>query len=241
MPHHRMIDSGSTVYGSDGQKIGTVKDCTETYCHIDTGFLGLGPDYYIPMENIADSRPGEVFLDLPSDRVGRMGWDHEPVGRPMQERTERAGVAEERTRPASERAERSIPLEEEQIRATTHTERVGEVEIGKEVREEERQFTVPVSHEEVVITRHDVDRPADQPIGEGETVRIPLSEERVEVHKEPRVYGEVEVEKRRVTEERPVSGTVRKEVPEVRKRGDVEDKIAEEGEPRREEWREREK
>jgi uncharacterized protein (TIGR02271 family) len=229
MPHHTQIEAGWTVYSSDGKKIGGIKNCTESYCHIDTGFLGLGPDYYVPMNHIRDVRPGEVYLSVSSDRVESMGWDREPVGG----LTAGAGSREfGGTMPAGghgdsefDRGEQrhSMDLKEESLDVNRYREQAGEVSLGKDVIEERRDVNVPVTHEEAHIRQRDVDRPTSEPLGEGETIRVPLSEEHVDVEKKAHVYGEVEVEKRKVTDQRQVSDTVRKEVPRVSKSGDVEE------------------
>jgi uncharacterized protein (TIGR02271 family) len=81
---------------------------------------------------------------------------------------------------------------------------------------------VPVPREVAVIERHPVDRrPADEPIGEGETVRVPLREEQVSVEKRPVVSEEISVGKRGVQETEEVSGTVRREEARVEQEGDV--------------------
>ncbi len=108
--------------------------------------------------------------------------------------------------------ERTIQLREEELLAQKQRVQSGEVEIRKEVVTETRTIEVPVSREELVIERHDVNRrTSDQPIGEGETIRIPLSEEQVSMQKRTVVTGEVEVGTRSVQETRQVSGTVRHE------------------------------
>jgi hypothetical protein len=76
--HH--IEVGWDVIGSDNKKIGSVKGCTNEYCHIDTGFLGFGPDYYVPMDAIYNVRPGEVLLNVRSDQIGQMNWEQRPAG-----------------------------------------------------------------------------------------------------------------------------------------------------------------
>jgi uncharacterized protein (TIGR02271 family) len=112
---------------------------------------------------------------------------------------------------------RVIQLKEEQLRADKEVDR-GEVDIRKEVHTEQRQLTVPVEREEVVIER----RPAGgKASGEMRTeeIRIPVKEERVKVSKEPVVREEVSVGKRKVRETRTVSGTVRKEELKVDSKG----------------------
>ena len=218
------IENGWDVLGSDNKKIGSVRGCTESYCHIDTGFLGLGPDYFVPMDAVYNVRPGEVILNVRSDELDRMNWEQRPSSTAAAPTTAArpARGAEEMERPTRdvEGQMRRMPLREEEIHVRKHRENVGEVEVTKEVREEVRHIEVPVSREEVVIKT----RPAHGdggPIGEPDTLRVPVSEERVDVEKETHVYGEVDVEKERYTEQQPFTERVRKEVPHVEKHGDV--------------------
>lgn len=114
----------------------------------------------------------------------------------------------------------TIPVREEEL--STHRERrQGEVEITKHVVEEQRTMRVPVTHEEVEIERRHVDQPADRSPQEG-TVTIPVYEEEIVLEKRPRLVEEIRVTKRPVTEEREVKGTIRKEVPEIKTKGQAE-------------------
>jgi len=83
---------------------------------------------------------------------------------------------------------------------------------------------VPVTREEVVIERHPVDRrPADRADfrAEGETIRVPVTEERVSVEKTPMVTEEVTVGTRAVQDTEHVAATVRREEAHVERRGDT--------------------
>jgi len=106
---------------------------------------------------------------------------------------------------------RVIQLREEQLRADKEQVNTGEVKVRKEVRTEHKQINVPVEHEEVVVER----RPARGGRASGdmkaEEIRIPVKEERVKVTKEPVVREEVSIGKRKVRDNRTVSGDVRKE------------------------------
>jgi len=106
---------------------------------------------------------------------------------------------------------RVIQLREEQLRADKESVNTGEVKVRKEVRTEHKQINVPVEREEVVVER----RPARGGRASGdmkaEEIRIPVKEERVKVTKEPVVREEVSVGKRKVRDNRTVSGDVRKE------------------------------
>lgn len=118
---------------------------------------------------------------------------------------------------------RSVPIREEQLQATKQPVQTGEVQIGKEVITEEKTINVPVQREEVVIERRNfAPQAADQPIDDqGETIRIPVSEEQVSVQKTPVVTGEVRVGKQVVQDNQQVSDTVRREEAHIERQGDI--------------------
>lgn len=117
---------------------------------------------------------------------------------------------------------RTIQLKEEQLRPVKEQVKAGEVGVRKEVVSEQQTVDVPLRREEVYIERRDVtDRPADKPIGEGETIRVPVTEERARLEKDTVVTGEVQVGKRAVEETQRLSGTVRHEEVRVEREGDV--------------------
>lgn len=119
--------------------------------------------------------------------------------------------------------EHTLQAREEQLRVHKQREQVGEVTLRKEVKTEHKTIDVPVEREEVVIER----RPASgrgatsTPIQEGQTIRVPVSEEHVEVTKTPVVKEEVAIGKRKVKATEHVSEDVRKEQIKVEKQGDA--------------------
>ncbi len=107
---------------------------------------------------------------------------------------------------------RSIPLREEQLQADKQRVQAGEVGLHKEIVTEQRNIDVPVTHEEVYVERRSFEpRASDAPIGQDETIRVPVSEEQVNVTKNTVTTGEVQVGKRAVTENQRVSDTVSRE------------------------------
>src|SRR3954451_23890551 len=73
--------------------------------------------------------------------------------------------------------ERSLKLREEQLDVSKESVQTGEVEVHKDVVEEQKTVHVPVTHEEVYVERRDVDdATADTttPIGDDETIRVPI-------------------------------------------------------------------
>ncbi|KAF0817272.1 MULTISPECIES: YsnF/AvaK domain-containing protein [unclassified Cytobacillus] len=110
--------------------------------------------------------------------------------------------------------EQSLKLREEQLDVSKERVQTGEVEIHKDVVEEQTTVNVPVEHEEVYVERRKVDDVAgvsSSPIADDETIRIPITEERVEVTKKPVVTEEIVVGKREVQETQQVTENLKKE------------------------------
>jgi uncharacterized protein (TIGR02271 family) len=143
-----------------------------------------------------------------------MGADHSAAG------TRAAAATRERSRTVADSGTRTIEAREEEVQVRKRPVQTGEAEVYKEVRTEHRSIDVPVRKEELVIERHAVGRhPASGPVGESERVRIPLSEEQVDVEKRTVATEQVTVGKRLKEEEEHVDATVRKEDIKVNKRG----------------------
>jgi len=118
-------------------------------------------------------------------------------------------------------ADRTIELREEQLRANKTAQKVGEVEVRKEVHTDRQTFTVPVEREEVVIERRPATGHAAPGAVRAEEIRIPTKEEKVNVSKETVVKEEVNIGKRKVTDTETVSGEVKREELEVETSGDA--------------------
>lgn len=107
-----------------------------------------------------------------------------------------------------------IQLVSERLNVNKERVQAGEARLRKEVITEQQNITVPVQREELVIERNPVAEgqvAADAEIGKDGDIRIPLTEERVKVDKQPFVREEVSVGKKTVQEERNVSDQVRRE------------------------------
>ena len=125
-----------------------------------------------------------------------------------------------RTDTVAEPGARTLEAREEEVRVRKRPVQTGEAEVYKEVRTENRSIDVPVKKEELVIERHAVGRhPAGGPVGERERVRVPLSEEQIDVEKRTVATEEVTVGKRATEDEEHIDTTVRKEDIKVDKRG----------------------
>ena len=109
---------------------------------------------------------------------------------------------------------RRLQLREERLAVDKQQVASGEARIEKRVVSEQRSVDVPVFHEELYIERRPVSGVAAttrEPIGEGETIHVPLMEERVDVSKSTFVREEVAIGKRRVEGTERVGDTVRHE------------------------------
>jgi uncharacterized protein (TIGR02271 family) len=121
-------------------------------------------------------------------------------------------------------AERSLKLREEQLNVSKESVKTGEVEVHKDVVEEQKTVHVPVTHEEVYVERRDVDdATADTttPIGDDETIRVPIIEEKVEVTKKPVVTEVLLIGKRQATETEQVTEKTKREEAKVETDGDA--------------------
>ena len=96
----------------------------------------------------------------------------------------------------------------------------GEVEFGKEIIEEQKSVDVPVTREEIVIERKSLNNEAsDSPITDEETIRIPVSEEIVNVDKHTVVTGEISAHKRDIEDTRHIDETLKREEARINKIG----------------------
>jgi len=210
------IRTGWDVYGSDGQHIGSVGEIGENYVLVQKGMIFVH-DIFIPVSAIERVEDEAVWLNVAKADVDAMGWDMPPSegswedwtgGTPRQGQTDRE----------------RIPVREEELEAHKTTRQAGEVQVRKDVVEEQRSMDVPVTREEVQVKRVPVDRPAsgdETTIGKGDTVRVPVMEEDVEVTKRPRVKEEIEISKVARQKTKRATGTVRKEHVDVSQEGDA--------------------
>lgn len=89
------INEGVEVCDLNGDKVGKVgriyqpaavtstaatsaEPTGQPYLKVDTGFLGLGKDLFIPGSAISDVTAECVLLNVDKDRIDAMGWDRRP-------------------------------------------------------------------------------------------------------------------------------------------------------------------
>lgn len=119
--------------------------------------------------------------------------------------------------------ERRIQLRGEMLRAVKQRVEKGEIRLRKDIVTENQTISVPVTREEVVVERVSTGeaQPLSGKIGDETEIRVPVSEERVSVVKEPVVTGEVRVRKQAIQDNQQVTDTVRHEEVRVENEGAV--------------------
>ena len=119
--------------------------------------------------------------------------------------------------------ERRIKLREERLDVNKNEVKTGEVVVNKEITEKQKEVEVPVDHEEVYIERRKVtDRDSAEHLGaitDNDEIRIPVTEEKLEVTKKPVVTDEIVIGKEKVTDTKTVQDTVKKEDVHVDRNG----------------------
>ena len=215
------INVGDDVYGSDGDKVGTVAEVQPGYLVVEKGFF-FPTDYYIPTSAIASAGGGQVNLKVARDAALDSGWETVPdTGAVLTDVDVTAtgsgggsGRAETSAYEGAPEDELRIPVMEEELTATVRPAEAGAVRIEKRIVEEDRVLEVPVTDEQIRVERRIVDRP----VGANETqafeeivIDVPLSSEQVDLQKQARVSEEIVVSKEAVQRTEQVSDTVRRE------------------------------
>jgi len=203
--HANQIQTGTAVYGSDGEKIGSIADVAQNHFVIEKGFF-FTTDVYVPMSTVASVDEDRVTLTMTKKQVENEDWSSEP--------TEDIGStvrAYEGT--DADMGDEGDVLErrEERLRVDKQTQKAGDVHVGKRVVEEQQSVDVPVTREEVTVERRPVDRPATGEALTDDSIDVPVYEEQVAVGKETRVVEELEVGKTATTGTERVEETVRRE------------------------------
>lgn len=222
---HQMVDVriGDTVYGSDGEKLGTIAEVYAEYIVVAKELL-FPTDYYIPRGAITSAAAGEVYLNLTREAALASGWDVQPIDLEtavLDTRIPATSVAIDNVLDSDHAASRvatdeeiRIPVVAEELTATVRSTESGAVRVQKDVITEERTLEVPVTEERIRIERRVVNRPAtatDLASFEEIVIEVPLLTQTVDIQKESRVTEEVVLSKEAVQGTERVTDTVRKE------------------------------
>jgi len=212
------FDHQITLRDVAGDKIGDVVEVNPDFliAETDGGFLGLGEHelYYVPRQYVTREDREDWFLSITKDQAKDLDWSQAPSESSYAGGDWRAEYDTATSDVDRDTGRTRLVTHEEELQARAVPQQVGEVGVRKEVVEETRTIEVPVRREEVVIERRPVsgDTADTGTIGAaGETIRVPVMEEEIEVTKVVRPVEEVEVSKRVVQDTRSVSDTVRRE------------------------------
>jgi uncharacterized protein (TIGR02271 family) len=224
------IEQGWDVYGNDDEHLGTVEEVGDSYVLIQKGLI-FTKDIYVPFSAVTDASDGVVRVNVGKGELESMGWDSRPSG------TDSTGYGTSgyagsgsdasgyRDTTTTDTQRERMNLHEEELEARATPRQAGEVEVRKEVVEDQQTIEVPVRREEVHVRRVPADRAAAVDDAsfteEGETLRVPVMEEEVEVTKRPRVREQVEVEKVTRQDTEHVTDTVRREELDVSGTGTI--------------------
>lgn len=232
------VQVGDDVYGSDGEKVGTVAEVQPTYLVVEKGFF-FPTDYYIPLSAITQVTDGQVWLTVSKESALHSGWETIPEDTASMATGERimagehgwdlasevtatdrvldqaaAGQSVQAGSEATSEEDLVIPLREEELTASVRETEAGAARIHKRVVTEDRVLEVPVTEEQIRVERRVVDRPAETGAAdafEEIVIEVPLTQEEVELRKQARVAEEVVVHKEAVQRTEQVRGTVRRE------------------------------
>ena len=213
------IQTGTSVYGSDDEKIGEVSGVADDYFVIEKGFI-FTTDIFVPISAVAGVDDDGIRLTMTKDQVENEDWTEAPAATDQSYGTNATGGTDYETSAdagmgagygTDARTDDSLERREERLTVDKQTEQAGSVHVGKHVEEEVQAVDVPVTREEVTIDRHAVDRPASGGALTEDSIDVPVYEERVDTSKEARVVEELEVGKTAVTDTEHVEDTVRRE------------------------------
>jgi uncharacterized protein (TIGR02271 family) len=114
----------------------------------------------------------------------------------------------------------TLQLHKEELQISKKWVNTADVKIYKNTYKEEKQITVPITREELVIEKKKAN-PQGLFDGEIETIRIPLSEERIEITKHPVTLEDVEIYKNQFEEIQHINETVKEEKLHIQTIGDI--------------------
>jgi uncharacterized protein (TIGR02271 family) len=187
------ITEGTDVYGSDGDKVGSVVAVQPNYVVVEKGFF-FPTDYYIPTSAITSYDDGKIYLNVTKDQALSEGWDVEP--------TDDLAAADYSTTDVSGTgyAEDRAGTDASYLNQTTVTDRVttGDAYTGAAGRSydegratadvvQDDTLRVPVRHEELAATKSEDEigrvRIDKTVVAEEQALDVPVTEERVRVQR----------------------------------------------------------
>jgi len=218
MDIQQTLIQGATVYGADGEKVGTMRTYGGSYIVVEKGFF-FPKDYYIPLNAIRETTDDAVYLSVTKDEALNQGWDQEQVdtwstGQDV-DTTDRSTTTGSGDDVDDETL--TVPVHEEHLAASKRQAEAGEVTKSKQVDTQQETIEVPVTEERVRVEWREPtgEVTADGEVFEEGVIEIPVSREEVDVSKRTVQTGEVQVTKELQQRTERVVDSVRREVVEV--------------------------
>ncbi len=201
------ITEGADVYGSDGEKVGTIVEIRPNYAVVEKGFF-FRTDYYIPISAFSGVRDSKLYLTVTRDAALNQGWD----ARPDDDVAEGGTTAAAAHHPTVTTDPALDVLVNAQDAAPTETGAAPEGELLSGA-----PIALPVARQPARVARREVGQPVGpaEMVLEEELIDIPLYGEAVRAQTRLRVAEEVEITKEAVQRTAQVTGTVRHEEVQV--------------------------
>jgi len=168
------------------------------------GGTGLGRDAELNRTARSDRNDS---IDRDNGLLGGTGLGRDTIGR---------GLDHDHTAD-----EKHLKLHEERLNVGKDTIKTGEVNVNKHVETEKQSLDIPVKRDEVFVERRPAGETATdgKAFKDGESLHIPITEEKVEVTKRPVVNEEIVVGKRQVEDTKHVQETLRHEEADIDRTG----------------------
>lgn len=114
----------------------------------------------------------------------------------------------------------TLELHKEEFEVSKKIIETANVNVYKKTYTIEKQILVPVTHEDLIIEKK-ILNPESTTDAKVETMRIPLSEERIEVTKHPIILEDVEIYKKKIEEHIQFNETLKEEKLHIDTVGDI--------------------
>ena len=114
----------------------------------------------------------------------------------------------------------TVQLKEEKLNISKERVQTGEVSLHKEIIRDIKNIAVPVKREELVIQKKTLNPKSHDENASTETIRIPLSKEKIEITKHPKPLNDVSVYKNKSVKNHRVEETLKKEKVKIKSTGD---------------------
>lgn len=243
---------GFDLYGRGGDQIGTIDSLLASestmkahFAIVNSGGMFAGKKYIIPVDQLElrDGKAytqysGDLFENAPEWNDDERDYDrHLTYWRGVTgtaAATGSAATGKDTLARGEMNREMRVPVVEETAEVHREVEQTGAVTLRKRAETTTEHISAPVSRTRVNVETRDVSPEEGRTLTdadtttlrEGESLRVPIVEEHVEIAKEPRVTKEVVVSADTVTDRVEEDVTLRREVVDIDREGELEEEEA---------------